>query len=131
MQITVLVLGLLLASTAGASAQARPKDEAGIHSGVAAYEAAVNARDFHGLGAVFTPDADLIFFDSPRRVGREAIRKSHTDGIAEWPPTLVLPGLAWIIGEISGVGLSAALTQRLWLLLLFLWIELLGLRLHS
>jgi uncharacterized protein DUF998 len=44
-------------------------------------------------------------------------------------PTLVLPALAWIIGEISGVGLSGALRQRLWLLLLFLWIELLGLRL--
>jgi len=43
--------------------------------------------------------------------------------------TLVLPGAAWIIAEISGVGLSGALRQRLWLLLLFLWIELVGLRL--
>jgi uncharacterized protein (TIGR02246 family) len=87
MRITVLMLCLLLTSTARASAQDRPKDEAGIRSGVAAYEAAVNARDFRALAAVFTPDADLVFFDSPRRVGRDAISKSHSDGIAEWPAT--------------------------------------------
>jgi uncharacterized protein (TIGR02246 family) len=85
MRITVLMLGLLLASTVRVSAQARSKDEAGIRSGVAAYEAAVNARDFPALAAVFTPDADLVFFDSPRLVGRDAIRKSHSDGISEWP----------------------------------------------
>lgn len=45
------------------------------------------------------------------------------------PMTLVLPGVAWILAELSGVGLSGALRQRLWLLLLFLWIELVGLRL--
>jgi hypothetical membrane protein len=43
--------------------------------------------------------------------------------------TLVLPGAAWIVAELSGIGLSGALRQRLWLLLLFLWIELVGLRL--
>jgi hypothetical membrane protein len=43
--------------------------------------------------------------------------------------TLVLPGMAWIILELSGVGLSGALRQRLWLLLLFIWIELVAVRL--
>lgn len=43
--------------------------------------------------------------------------------------TLVLPGAAWVLLEASGIGLTGALRQRLWLLLLFLWIELLAVRL--
>jgi hypothetical protein len=42
--------------------------------------------------------------------------------------TLVLPGAAWVILVASGVGLPAALRQRIWLLLLFLWIELMAVR---
>ena len=63
-RITVLALCLLLSTTARAPAQARPKDEAGIRSRVAAYEAAVNARDFPAIAQVFTPDADLVVFDA-------------------------------------------------------------------
>jgi uncharacterized protein DUF998 len=44
-------------------------------------------------------------------------------------PTLVLPGMAWLILEISGTGMSGALRQRLWLGLFFLWLALLALRL--
>lgn len=44
-------------------------------------------------------------------------------------PTLLLPGTAWLVIELSGVGLSGALRQRLWLLLLFAWIELVAIRL--
>src|SRR3954471_22684089 len=43
--------------------------------------------------------------------------------------TLTLPGVAWLILELSGVGLPGALRQRVWLLLLFIWIELLAMRL--
>jgi hypothetical protein len=43
--------------------------------------------------------------------------------------TLILPGAAWLILELSGIGLSGALRQRLWLLLLFAWIELVAIRL--
>ena len=85
MRITVLALCLLLSTTARAPAQARPKDEAGIRSRVAAYEAAVNARDFPAIAQVFTPDADLVVFDGPRRVGRDAISKAHSEGIGGWP----------------------------------------------
>lgn len=50
-----------------------------------------------------------------------------------WRPvataTLILPGLAWLILEASGVGMSGALRQRLWLLLLFTWIGMMALRL--
>ena len=42
--------------------------------------------------------------------------------------TLLLPWAAWVIVEASGVGVSGAIRQRLWLLLLFLWIELMALR---
>jgi len=85
MRITVLALCLLLSTTARAPAQARPRDEAGIRSRVAAYEAAVNARDFPAIARVFTPDADLVVFDGPRRVGRDAISKAHIEGIGGWP----------------------------------------------
>jgi hypothetical protein len=43
-------------------------------------------------------------------------------------PTLVLPGLAWVVLQVSWLG-PGAIRQRLWLLLLFVWIELLALRL--
>lgn len=43
--------------------------------------------------------------------------------------TLILPGLAWLILEASGVGISGALRQRLWLLLLFMWLAIMALRL--
>ena len=43
--------------------------------------------------------------------------------------TLVLPALAWLIPEIGGVGISGALRQRLWLLLLFIWIEMVAVHL--
>ena len=43
--------------------------------------------------------------------------------------TLVLPASAWLIPELSGIGMSGPLRQRLWLLLLFLWIETMAIRL--
>ena len=45
------------------------------------------------------------------------------------PATLALPAAAWVILELSGVGLAGALRQRLWLLLIFSWIELVAVRL--
>jgi hypothetical membrane protein len=43
--------------------------------------------------------------------------------------TLVLPATAWVILELSGVGVPGALRQRLWLLLIFIWLELVAVRL--
>lgn len=43
--------------------------------------------------------------------------------------TLVLPGSAWVVLQASGLGVAGAIRQRMWLLLLFLWIELVALRL--
>lgn len=45
------------------------------------------------------------------------------------PLTLILPGFAWLTLEASGLGVSGALRQRLWLLLLFIWIAMMSLRL--
>ncbi len=87
MRTTVLSLCLVLSASTLASAQARPKDEAGIRESVAAYVAAVNGRDERGIGAVFAPDADFVAFDSPRLVGRDAIAKTHSERLASWPPT--------------------------------------------
>jgi hypothetical membrane protein len=73
---------------------------------------------------------DLIFLTAvlgpftlyPRMVKDPAWRSLAT-------ATLILPGLAWLILEASGVGISGALRQRLWLLLLFMWIAIMALRL--
>jgi uncharacterized protein (TIGR02246 family) len=45
----------------------------------------VNARDERAIAAVFTPDADAVFFDSPRRVGRDSIAEAHSETLAGWP----------------------------------------------
>ena len=45
------------------------------------------------------------------------------------PATLILPGMAWLILEASGAGVPGALRQRVWLILVFLWIALVALRL--
>src|SRR5262245_18863763 len=87
MRTTVLAFCFLLSATTQATAQSRPKDEAAIRAGVAAYEAGVNARDASAIAKVFTPDADLVVFDSPRVIGRDSIAKLHSDGLASWPPT--------------------------------------------
>jgi hypothetical protein len=44
-------------------------------------------------------------------------------------PTLLLPGTAWVVLQAGGLGVAGAIRQRIWLLLLFLWIELVALRL--
>jgi len=87
MRITAFSICLVLSATTLASAQARPKDEAGIRDNVAAYVAAINARDERKIGAVFAPDADLVFFDGPRLVGPDTIAKTHRETLASWPPT--------------------------------------------
>jgi uncharacterized protein (TIGR02246 family) len=87
MRITVLSICLMLCATAAAAGQARARDEASIRDAVAAYAAAVNARDEQKIGAVFAPDADLVFFDSPRMAGRDSIVKTHREHLASWPPT--------------------------------------------
>ena len=43
--------------------------------------------------------------------------------------TLLLPGSAWVVLQASGLGVAGPIRQRLWLLLLFIWIELVALRL--
>jgi len=43
--------------------------------------------------------------------------------------TLVLPASAWLVFSVAMVGLPGAVRQRLWLLLLFIWIELVSVRL--
>jgi hypothetical protein len=43
--------------------------------------------------------------------------------------TLALPGLAWVVLQLSVVGVAGAIRQRVWLLLLFVWIALISLRL--
>ncbi len=85
MRTRVLALCLLLPATAPALAQTRPTDEAAIRQSVSAYESAVNQRNAPAIAGLFTRDADVVYFDSPRVVGRDAIGKDLNKAIAGWP----------------------------------------------
>ena len=87
MRTTLLALCLLLPATAPALAQTRPADEAAIRKSVAGYESAVNRRDARAVAGLFTRDADVIYFDSPRVVGRDSIAKGLNEELASWPRT--------------------------------------------
>jgi uncharacterized protein (TIGR02246 family) len=87
MRPTVLALCLLLSTTVPSLAQARPKDATAIRNRIAAYEAAVNKHDADAIAAMFTPDADFVFFDGPRIVGRDSIGKVTQESVSRWPRT--------------------------------------------
>ena len=87
MRTTLLALCLLLPVTAPALAQSRPADEAAIRRSIAAYESAINQRDSRAIAGLFTREADAVFFDSPRMVGRDSIAKGHNEAIGSWPST--------------------------------------------
>src|SRR5439155_27080813 len=54
----------------------------------AAYESALNKRDPAAVAALFVPDGDLVFFDSPRVSGRDALIQNTKDAVATWPATM-------------------------------------------
>jgi uncharacterized protein (TIGR02246 family) len=87
MRRTVLALCLLLPATAPALAQTRSTGEAAIRNSVAAYQSAVNQRDARAIAGLFTRDADAVYFDSPRFVGRDSIAKAQKETISSWPST--------------------------------------------
>lgn len=88
MRTTVIAISLLLSTSTLALAQGRPKDEAAIRAQVAAYEAAINGRDRDALTALFTPEADFVFFDGPRVVGRDSIVARTNNALADCPTTM-------------------------------------------
>jgi uncharacterized protein (TIGR02246 family) len=55
---------------------------------VAAYEAAINSRDGHALTALFTPEADFVYFSGPRVVGRDSIVARTSSAFSEWSPSM-------------------------------------------
>jgi uncharacterized protein (TIGR02246 family) len=85
MRIPIIALSLLLPATTPSLAQDHTRDEAAIRQRVAAYEAAVNRHDATALAALFTPDADFVYFDSPLIVSRDSIGKVTGEGLAKWP----------------------------------------------
>src|SRR5690349_7620475 len=75
--------------------------------------------DLISLAAILGP------FTLYARMARDPVWRSLA------PATLVLPGVAWLFAAVSGVGVSGALRQRLWLLLMFIWIEVVAVRLSD
>jgi uncharacterized protein (TIGR02246 family) len=80
-----IVAFTMLGYVASSAAVAAPADEAAIRANVSAYETAWNKRDASGVVATYTPDADVVIFDSPRAAGHEAIRKTLEAGFATTP----------------------------------------------
>jgi uncharacterized protein (TIGR02246 family) len=87
MRTTIVAISLLLSTSAPSLAQG-PKDEAAIRAQVAAYEAAINGRDRHALTALFTPEADFVYFTGPKVVGRDSIVARTSAAFSEWPSTM-------------------------------------------
>lgn len=67
---------------------AAPVDEAPIRALISASEAAWNKRDVAGVVAGYTPDADVVMFDSPRAVGHDAIRRALEAQFATTPSSV-------------------------------------------
>ena len=95
----------LVVSAVALGALGAPQDDAAIRGNVAAFEAAVNKRDVAGVVATYTPDGDFVFFDGPRVVGGEAIRKWTTDEFATMPSTkritLTMAGIRFVGDDIA------------------------------
>jgi uncharacterized protein (TIGR02246 family) len=87
MRTTIVAVSLLLSTTAPSLAQG-PQDERAIRAQVAAYEAAINGRDRHALTALFTPEADFVYFTGPKVVGRDSIVARTSAAFTEWPSTM-------------------------------------------
>ena len=100
----LIAVGLVVSALA-LEALGAPQDEAAIRGNVAAFEAAVNKRDVAGVVATYTLDGDFVFFDGPRVVGREAIRKWTTDDLATMPSTkritLTVTGIRFLADDIA------------------------------
>jgi uncharacterized protein (TIGR02246 family) len=87
MRTTIVAVSLLLSTSAPALAQG-PKDETAIRAQVAAYQAAINGRDRDALTALFTPEADFVYFSGPKVVGRDSIVARTSAAFSEWPSTM-------------------------------------------
>ena len=85
---SIVAAGAILFAASASSAQTRSADEAAIHAQTAAYESALNKRDPAAVAALFVPDGDLVFFDSPRVSGRDALIQNTKDAVATWPATM-------------------------------------------
>ena len=88
MRTTGVAMSLLLSATAPGIAQSHPKDEAAIRAQVESYEAAINHRDRHALAALFTPEADFVYFNGPKVVGRDSVVARTSAAFSEWPSTM-------------------------------------------
>jgi uncharacterized protein (TIGR02246 family) len=56
------------------AAQGRAADESALRERVAAFEAAINTRNYPVLAALYDADADLIVIDGPLVAGRTSIQ---------------------------------------------------------
>jgi uncharacterized protein (TIGR02246 family) len=82
-----------------------------IIKGLKQFEAAYNRKDVAGVGAVFTPDA-VIVWEGPMLSGREAIEKFYGDGFkagfadnsSPADQVHVMGNMAWLVGSWSASG---------------------------
>ena len=77
----------------GADVQRQAPDAEGVRAAVAAYYAALNARDIHAMEALWAPGADIVMihpsgpYARAPAVGPEAVRRSFAEAwprFAEW-----------------------------------------------
>jgi uncharacterized protein (TIGR02246 family) len=96
-------------------AQSRPADEKAIHAVSAAFETAINQRNFSAVAALYTPDADLIVHDAPIMAGRAAIQAATQRDWGSTPSTrriaLTVMGIRFISAEVAIVDSRARFNE--------------------
>ena len=88
MLVLILPLAALSCRPGEQGEQDRASDEVAIRALATAYESAVNQRDAAGIADLCTTDGDVIVYDQPRLVGRDAIRQAQEARFAALPATL-------------------------------------------
>src|SRR3712207_4921017 len=97
MLVGTAALLVALAATGGTRAQTPNPDEEGVRAAVAAFYAALNARDIRAMEALWAPDASTVMihpsgpYARAPAVGAEAVRRSFAEAwphFAEWSVTV-------------------------------------------
>ena len=107
---SLLLVVALAIGTAAAIAQDRVADEKAIRAISVAFEKAINQRDYAGIGALYTPDADLIVQDGPIVAGRVAIEAATQRDWSSSPTrriTLTVTGVRFLSTDLAIVNTRA------------------------
>jgi len=112
---SLLVLSMLTLNVIPALSQSRTADETALRAKVAALEAGINKRDYAGVGALCTTDADVIVSDGPLASGRAAIQAANQRDWGSAPAarriTITVTGIRFVGSDVAIVNTRAQFSE--------------------